>query len=105
MGICEKIGQVLENRQISFGFPMEVADKAQLCREIRKDKPYGDVDVIVAVEEEVEKNAVVGIVKRALGNEEGKVIHNDNIHMFLSKETFQINLMFCKLESLQYLLA
>ena len=105
MAICEKIRQVLGNRQISFGFPVEVADKAELCREIGKDKPFGDVDVIVAVGEEVENKSILGIVKRALGNEDGKVIHNDNIHMFLSKETFQIDLMFCKLENLQFLLA
>ena len=94
MATCQKIRQVLEKRQISFGFPVEVADKAELCREIGKDKPYGDVDVIVAVDAKVGKEAIVEIVKRALGNEEGKVILNDNIYMFLSKETFKTDLMF-----------
>ena len=51
MATCQKIRQVLLKRQIGFGFPVEVADKAELCREIGKDKPYGDVDVIVALEE------------------------------------------------------
>ena len=90
---------------VRFGFPVEVADKAEVCKERGKDKPYGDVDVIVALNEKEKRFAMVELVKNAVGLDEGQILKNDTIYSFLSKERFQIDLMFCEAENLEFLLA
>ena len=96
---------VLDTMGVRFGFPVEVADKAEVCKERGKDKPYGDVDVIVALDEKEKRFAIVELVKNAVGLDEEKILKNDTIYSFLSKERFQIDLMFCEAENLEFLLA
>ena len=104
-GKCEEIRLVLDTAGVSFGFPVEVEDKAEVCKERGKDKPYGDVDAIIAVDDKEKRKEIVDIVKNAIGLEDGKVLKNDTIYSFLSKERFQIDLMFCEQENLEFLLA
>ena len=102
---CGEIKQVLDTAGISFGFPVEIEDKAELCKERGKDKPYGDVDVIIAVDDRQKRIEIVHLVKNVIGLEGGEVRKNDTIYSFLSTERFQIDLMFCELENLEFLLA
>ena len=102
---CKEVRLVLDTMGVRFGFPVEVADKAEVCKERGKDKPYGDVDVIVALYEKNKRFAIVELVKNALGLDEGQILKNDTIYSFLSKERFQIDLMFCEAENLEFLLA
>eukprot|EP00092_Neocalanus_flemingeri_P033686 GFUD01036619.1.p1 GENE.GFUD01036619.1~~GFUD01036619.1.p1 ORF type:complete len:368 (+),score=122.49 GFUD01036619.1:72-1175(+) len=102
---CEEIRQVLSKAEVSFGFPVEVADKAEVCKERGKDKPYGDVDVIIAVDDKENRPSIVDLVQNVVGIEGDKQLKNDTIYSFLSIERFQIDLMFCEQEHLEFLLA
>ena len=102
---CDEIRLVLDTAGVSFGFPVEVLDKAVICKERGKDKPYGDVDVIIAVEDHEMINEIMEIAKNSVGLEGGGVLKNDTTYSFLTRERFQIDFMFCEPENLQFILA
>eukprot|EP00092_Neocalanus_flemingeri_P101343 GFUD01129581.1.p1 GENE.GFUD01129581.1~~GFUD01129581.1.p1 ORF type:complete len:370 (+),score=89.16 GFUD01129581.1:62-1171(+) len=102
---CEEIKLLLGTAGVNFGFPAEVSDKQAICKERGKDKPYGDVDVIIAVEDHRRRTEIVKLLKTSVGLEGGDVLRNDTTYSFLSKERFQIDLQFCKQENLAFILA
>ena len=69
-----------------------------------KEKPYGDVDIIIGMEGSEDRVEVVNQVMKEVGCE-SKVLRNDSTYSFLTKERYQIDLAFCRLENLEFLLA
>ena len=102
--LVQEVLQVLRSRGLQAGVPVEVLDKAELCRERGRDRPYGDVDFIVGLEEEARCREVVDLVREVVGVE-GRVLQNDSTYSFLSKEKYQIDVKFCKIENFKFLLA
>ena len=82
--ICGEVRLVLDTALVRYGVPVEVADKAEICRERGKDKPYGDVDVIIANDDQIKRLDIVDKVKNAVGLEEGKILRNDTTYSFLT---------------------
>ena len=82
--ICGEVRLVLDTALVRYGVPVEVADKAEICRERGKDKPYGDVDVIIAIGDQNKRLDIVDKVKNAVGLEEGKILRNDTTYSFLT---------------------
>jgi len=69
-----------------------------------KERPYGDVDIIIGMEGSEDRVEVVNQVMKEVGCE-SKVLRNDSTYSFLTKERYQIDLAFCRLENLEFLLA
>jgi len=103
--VCEEVGRVLKTAVVRYGYPVEVADKEEICRERGKDKPYGDVDVIIALDDGDKRVEIVEMVMNTVGLEGGEVLRNGSTYSFLTKERFQIDLLFCKEESFDFILA
>jgi len=103
--ICEVIRSTLETAGVRFGFPVEVKDKAEVCKQRGKVDPYGDVDVIIAHDDKNARLSLLELVKNTIGTEDGKVLKNDTTYSFLTQERYQVDLLFCKEESFNFLLA
>ena len=98
-----------EQTALEFRIPVEVADKAEICRLRGKEKPYGDVDVIVGVEagdqDPTRRLGLVNTVIAAVGGD-GQEIHiNDSTFSFLTMERYQVDIKFCQRENLAFLAA
>ena len=102
--LTEQIAAALSSAGVQFAFPPEVADKAAVCAARGKARPYGDVDVLVG-RELAGGRALVEAVKAAVGNLAGEEKHNDCTVSFLSAERYQVDLLFCQPDHLQFLLA
>jgi len=104
--VCAVITRTLENLQIKFAFPVEVSDKAEICRQRGKEKPFGDVDVIVALDDPEKRVGIVNSVRRSTGpQDEDTVLANGGTYNFLTKERYQVDIKFCKTENLHFLTA
>eukprot|EP00092_Neocalanus_flemingeri_P011504 GFUD01012398.1.p1 GENE.GFUD01012398.1~~GFUD01012398.1.p1 ORF type:complete len:370 (-),score=81.79 GFUD01012398.1:251-1360(-) len=103
--MCKEIKMILDRFGVNFGFPVEVTDKAEMNKEIGEDKPYGDVDVMIAADDPGKRSEIVELLKNSVGLEGVNVRKNDTTFFFLSKERFQIDLTFCEEKHLQFDLA
>ena len=107
--ICDIIKTVFNANFIlnknRIGFPVEVKDKATLCQNMGKGNPYGDVDVIIGMENNVEKLNFINSVKVALEATEETYTKKFKECSILTKERYQVDLLFCELESFDFLLA
>jgi len=103
--VCEEVGSVLKTALVKYGYPLEVSDKEEICRERGKDKPYGDVDVIIALNEGSKRSRIVELVINTIGLDGGEVLRNSSTYSFLTRERFQIDLLFCKEENFDFILA
>jgi len=107
---CEVISLCLrEETGLEFRIPVEVADKAEICRLRGKEKPYGDVDIIVGVlGGDNNKTNRLGLVHSVIAavSGDGKEIHiNDSTYSFLTCERYQVDIKFCETENLPFLAA
>ena len=105
---CELISVCLRGQVgLEFRIPVEVKDKAEICRLRGKERPYGDVDIIVGVRTGDGGNRLelVNSVIDAVGGDRKEIQTNDSTYSFLTKERYQIDLAFCRLENLEFLLA
>ena len=107
--ICDVIKAVFHTNfnlnKNQIGFPVEVKDKATLCQNMGKGNPYGDVDVIIGMENNVEKLNFINSVKEALEATEETYTKKFKECSILTKERYQVDLLFCPLESFDFLLA
>jgi len=101
--VCDLIAGFLKSRGIQFAIPVEVVDKAEICRARGKAEPYGDVDVIVA--KGGEDDELVKEVIELVGGNNDEILKNDSTFSFLSKERYQIDLKFCDQSKIEFLTA
>ena len=73
------------------------------CRARGKEKPYGDVDIIIGLEGS-DRVEVVEQVRKEIGSE-SELLKNDSTFSFLTRERYQVDLLFCRPENLEFLLA
>ena len=92
--VVERILVVVEDRGVRARPPVEVADKAELCLARGKDRPYGDVDILLALEDRDAQQELVRIVCKDLGSQ-GEVLKNNTTYSFLTSERYQVDLEFC----------
>ena len=105
---CELISVCLrEQIGLEFRIPVEVKDKAEICRLRGKERPYGDVDIIVGVRCGYDSNRLelVNSVIDAVGGDRKEVQTNDSTYSFLTRERYQVDLKFCLAENLAFLAA
>jgi len=102
--IVSQVLEFLKKRNLDCGAPVEIADKAELCRARGKERPYGDVDIIIGMEGSDVRGEVVDQVMKEVGCE-SNVLKNDSTYSFLTKERYQVDLAFCRPENLEFLLA
>ena len=107
--ICRQIKTVFDcninldkNR---IGFPVEVKDKETLCQEMGKGNPYGDVDVVVGMESDVEKLKLIDLLKKSLGATEETYTKKFKECSLLTKERYQVDILFCSFKNFEFLLA
>lgn len=103
--LCDLISGFLRSRAIQFAIPVEVADKAEICRTRGKAEPYGDVDVIVAGKGEFEDKKLVQEIIQLVGGNIDDILKNDSTYSFLSKERYQIDVKFCDKSKIEFLTA
>ena len=106
--ICGLIKIVIQECGISgirIGFPVEVKDKAKLCLETGKGNPYGDVDTIVGVDGDDRKSEVIKALTKKLGTRDETIIRNKKECHILTKERYQVDLLFCPPENFDFLIA
>jgi len=105
---CEVISVCLrEQTGLEFRIPVEVADKAEICRLRGKEKPYGDVDIIVGVlgGDNTNRLGLVHSVIAAVGGDSREIHINDSTYSFLTCERYQVDIKFCERENLPFLAA
>ena len=105
---CEVISVCLrEQTGLEFRIPVEVADKAEICRLRGKEKPYGDVDIIVGVlgGDNTNRLGLVHGVIAAVGGDSKEIHINDSTYSFLTCERYQVDIKFCERENLPFLAA
>merc|ERR1712061_53600 len=103
--MCDLISGFLGTRGLQFSIPVEVADKAEICRARGKTQPYGDVDVIVARSPELEASELVREIMELVGGRKEEILKNDSTYSFLSKERYQIDVKFCDESKIEFLTA
>lgn len=101
--VCTRISEILKNENLSFGFPVEIDDKAELAAKLGYDEPYGDVDVVIGHNGEQEQ--VVELVLGKLGGEDQRIVKHDTTFSFMTSERHQVDIKFCPQENLQFILA
>ena len=88
--------------------PVEVHDKAELCRALGKDAPYGDVDFVVGVPPTQLSHAaeleIVERVREALGSSSA-TLKNHTTFSFLTSDRHQVDLEFCHADHFTFLVA
>jgi len=105
---CEVISLCLrEQTGLEFRIPVEVADKAEICRLRGKEKPYGDVDIIVGVlgGDNTNRLELVNTVITAVSGDNKEIHVNDSTYSFLTCERYQVDIKFCETENLPFLAA
>jgi len=109
---CEVISDCLrEQTGLEFRIPVEVADKAEICRQRGKEKPYGDVDIIVGVlgadtdKDNTNRLGLVNTLIAVLGGDSKEVHLNDSTYSFLTRERYQVDIKLCQRENLPFLAA
>ena len=101
--ICGLITSWLETHDYKFIIPVEVSDKEEICRVRGKEKPYGDVDVIVGRNVSVEDENIANLLINVLGGKHDEIYKNDSTYSFLTKERYQIDIKFCQEKDLHFL--
>jgi len=102
--IVSQVLEWLKKRNLDCSAPVEIADKAQLCRARGKERPYGDVDILIGMDVSDDRGEVVEHVMKEVGCE-SKVLKNNSTYSFLTRERYQVDLLFCPPENLEFLLA
>lgn len=105
---CEVISVCLrEQHGLEHRIPVEVRDKAEICRQRGKEKPYGDVDIIVGVSagDNTDRLGVVQAVIAAVNGDSNEIHKNDSTFSFLTCERYQVDIKFCERENLAFLAA
>lgn len=107
--ICENITVVIHESEmngIRLGFPVEVKDKAELCLNTGKRDPYGDVDVIIGIDDESQKLETINSLIRSLGSADEQPLKNNwGEYSLLTKERYQVDVLFCPVLKFDFLLA
>ena len=107
--ICQIIKSVFDDnidaRHNRIGFPVEVKNKEELCQTMGKGNPYGDVDVIIGMDNDVEKLKLINLLKVSLGVTDETYTKKFKECSILTQERYQVDLLFCPLESFDFLLA
>ena len=103
--LCDLISGFLRSRGVQFAIPVEVADKAEICRARGKAEPYGDVDVIVAKSGEAEDKVLIQEIIQIVGGNHTEILKNDTTYSFLSRERYQIDVKFCDESKIEFLTA
>ena len=101
--VCQVISTSLNNLEIEYIIPVEVSDKHEICKVRGKNKPYGDVDVIVAKNNIHDEKDVVNEVIKAVNGSCNEIMKNDSTYSFLTSERYQVDLKFCLPDNLQFL--
>jgi len=101
--VCAEISEILENLSISFGFPVETSDKAELAADFGFTEPYGDVDVVVGYDGD--PGHVVDVVHRQVGGEDQRRVKHGSTFSFLTRNLHQVDIKFCPQESLKFMVA
>jgi len=101
--ICDLISSWLESHDFQFIIPVEVSDKKEICRVRGKEKPYGDVDVIVARNVELKDEDLAKLLIDVLGGNHDEMIKNDSTYSFLTRERYQVDIKFCQEKDLRFL--
>eukprot|EP00091_Calanus_sinicus_P000452 TRINITY_DN10389_c0_g1_i1.p1 TRINITY_DN10389_c0_g1~~TRINITY_DN10389_c0_g1_i1.p1 ORF type:complete len:128 (-),score=37.02 TRINITY_DN10389_c0_g1_i1:218-601(-) len=99
-GVCDKISEILTSLNVSFGFPVEISDKAELTACFGFDEPYGDVDVVVGLDDGDQEEVVVQHVLGHLGGKEQRIVKHGTTFSFLTRERHQVDFKFCPKENL-----
>ena len=71
----------------------------------RKKDPYGDIDVIIGLDDESRKDELVQTLTNVLGTSGCQNVKNSPTYSVLSPEKYQIDLMFCKEPNLDFIVA
>ena len=107
--ICKVVKTVFDDNinlgENRIGFPVEVKDKKSLCQEIGKGNPYGDVDVIVGMENDIEKLKFINLLKESLGATDETYTKKFKECSLLTKERYQVDILFCPFDGFEFLLA
>ena len=103
--VCQQISVCLRDLGLEFIIPVEVKDKAEICRLRGKDKPYGDVDFIVARNENIDTEEVVRKVIETVEGNSDQILKNDSTYSFLTSDLYQVDLKFCHYKNLHFLAA
>ena len=105
--ICDVISECLKaQKDLDFRIPVEVKDKEEICRLRGKDRPYGDVDIILGVSDKnTNRLDVVKQVIEAVRGDPNEIHQNDSTYSFLTAERYQVDIKFCQKENLSFLTA
>ena len=107
--ICQIIKSVFDDncdvKHNRIWFPVEVKNKEELCQTMGKGNPYGDVDVIIGMENDVEKLRLINLLKESLGANDETYTKKFKECSILTKDRYQVDLLFCPLESFDFLIA
>ena len=103
--VCEQIVDCLRGMGLEFIIPVEVKDKAEICRQRGKDKPYGDVDIIVARKVDIDTDDVVMKVIDTVDGDPKQILQNDSTFSFLTSDLYQVDLKFCDVKNLHFMAA
>jgi len=104
---CGLVSRCLAAQNLQYQVPVEVKDKAEICLLRGKEKPYGDVDIIVGLhpKDNVNRLDVVSRVIEAVGGDSGDIHKNDSTYSFLTEKRHQVDIKFCDIENLSFLAA
>ena len=106
--VCQIIKSVFDDncdvKHNRIWFPVEVKNKEELCQTMGKGNPYGDVDVIIGMENDVEKLRLINLLKESLGANDETYTKKFKECSILTKDRYQFDLLFCPLESFDFLL-
>ena len=104
--LCAKIAEILREIGVTFSFPPEIADKADLVLKYKgDDRPYGDVDVIVGLEDgHVTSREVTDIVFKALKCPE-RPKTNSATHNLITQDGHQVDLLYTNRDNVAFMSA
>ena len=102
---CQVISKCLREQDLEICIPVEVKDKAEICRVRGREKPYGDVDIIVGLASQEKRKDIVRKVMEVVSGDHDEIHENDSTFSFLTAERFQVDIKFCGKENLSFLAA
>ncbi|XP_023349837.1 uncharacterized protein LOC111718463 isoform X2 [Eurytemora carolleeae] len=102
--ITQMISAYLSDIDCKVAIPVEISDKDDLCRKRGKSRPYGDVDVIVGNQEGTDRMKIASGISDLLESS-SDLLCNDKTISFLTKERYQVDLLFCSPEHVETLSA
>jgi len=102
--MCRKVKQFLKSQGLAkVGIPPQVLDKEDIVREFKGPEvlPYGDVDCIVATENE---RGIEAITKKLAVELNGPIRRHGRLRSIKSEEGYQVDLRFCFDKEFDFLL-